>query len=504
MSGMSNSRRTVLASLVVVVVTALAPQPAQATPKPHASAPVLVSGADPLPGFPDPKACGSGKGMPYDRHDWESEPTLAVDPADSSHLVSAWSQDWLDGIVVGTSFDGGSTWTSVVPPTSTCGTAPYDGGATDAGLAFGRTLTGESVLYLTSSVAGSGGIAIVVNRSFDGGRTWDAEDRRMLDAVPGTVFGPPLVLDAPSVLADPTVPGRAYATWAKADAPQSLRRQQVAVTNDGGKTWTAGRGVPGTQSAFYGRLAVAADGALVDVLAETAEPIPFSSCPPPLTLSARRSTDLGVNWSAPASIGQSDTGVSAVGRGPDGTLYVSWKQAGPDSHEVQLGVSSDGGRTWLSRRVGAAVGGPLQTSTVNSTCAFPAIPDLAVGSDGTVAVAFMDHRNDKGNTPARVTNVWLRTSADHGANWSETDVAGPFDQTQAPSLGCVDGTTCGTKAGEGNGFLGDNQGLVATADGFALTDALTGPLAGAGFTVGTAPTDIFFTRVRTGRARSAF
>lgn len=196
--------------------------------------------------------------------------------------------------------------------------------------------------------------------------------------------------------------------------------------------------------------------------------------------------------------------MSAVGRAPDGTLYVSWKQAGPDSHEVQLGVSSDGGRTWLSRRVGAGVGGPLQTSTVNSTCAFPAIPDLAFGDDGTVAVAFMDHRHDPGSTPARVTDVWLRTSADQGVNWSETHVAGPFDQTQAPSLACVTGTTCGTKAGEGNGFLGDYQGLAATADGFALTDALTGPLAGSGFTVGTAPTDIFFTRVRTGRARSAF
>jgi hypothetical protein len=192
-----------------------------------------------------------------------------------------------------------------------------------------------------------------------------------------------------------------------------------------------------------------------------------------------------------------------VGRAPDGTLYVSWKQAGRDSHEVQLGVSSDNGKTWLSRRVGAAVRGPLQTSTVNSFCAFPASPDLAVGDDGTVAVASMDHRNDPGNTPARFTNVWLNTSADRGVSWSETDVVGRFDQTQAPSLGCVSGTTCGTEAGMGNGFLGDYQGLVATADGFALTDALTGPLAGSKFTVGTAPTDIFFTRVRTGRARSA-
>lgn len=289
MSGMSLSRRTVLASLVVV--TALAPQPAQATPKQKASAPVLVSGADPLPGFPDPTACASGRGMPFDRHDWESEPTLAVDPADSTHLVSAWSQDWLDGIVLGTSFDGGSTWTSVVPPTSTCtpgGTAPYDGGATDAGLAFGRTLTGASVLYLTSSVAGNDGSgAIVVNRSFDGGRTWLAEDRRTLDAVPGApLFNRVLGLDAPSVLADPTVPGRAYATWAKADPLQTLRRQQVAVTSDGGQTWTAGRGVPGVQPAFYGRLAVASDGALVNVLAETVSVTPNSSCRSPLTLSA--------------------------------------------------------------------------------------------------------------------------------------------------------------------------------------------------------------------------
>lgn len=508
-SDMSLSRSTVIAataaSIVTAAVMAVVPQPAGASTRP--AGPVLVSGADPLPGYPDPRACASGRGMPYDRHDWESEPTLAVDPADSNHLVSAWSQDWLDGIVVGTSFDGGSTWSSVVPPTSTCtpgGTAPYDSGATDAGLAFGRTLTGASVLYLTSSVSGTdGSVGIVVNRSFDGGRTWRAGDRRTLEAVPGALVTRASGLDAPSVLADPNVPGRAYATWAKADPLQALRRQQVAVTTDGGQTWTAGRAVPGEQPAFYGRLAVASDGALVDVLAETISVTPDSSCPPPLTVSARRSTDLGATWSSAATIGPSDTGVSAVGRGPDGTLYVSWKQAGASSHAVQLGISSDGGRSWVSSPVGAGVAGPVQTSTVSSSCAFPAIPDLAVRSDGTVAVAFMDHRRDPGGTPARVTDAWLRTSSDHGSSWTETHVAGPFDQTQAPSLDCVSGTACGTAAGEGNGFLGDYQGLVAAGDTFALADALTGPLAGAGFSLGTAPTDIFFTRVRTGRARSA-
>jgi hypothetical protein len=35
---------------------------------------------------------------------------------------------------------------------------------------------------------------------------------------------------------------------------------------------------------------------------------------------------------------------------------------------------------------------------------------LAINADGTVGVAFYDHRHDPGNEPPRVTDYWFRSS----------------------------------------------------------------------------------------------
>jgi uncharacterized repeat protein (TIGR01451 family) len=465
--------------------------------------PQLVSGPDPLPAPGELGACGSTRR----HHDWESEPTLAVNPVTPNNLVTAWIQDWTDAVVVAYSKDGGSTWTNgVVPPTTICtpgGFTTYDGGAINPWLSIGAS-DGHSqgIAYLSTVViaADNSRRAIIVNRSFDGGVTWLPENRRVLD----NTDSPLLDLDGSYVIADPTRPGHAYATWAKADFSQTTRKQYVSQTSDGGENWSPPLPVPSSQVVGGGLLVVLGDGTLVDVFAEI-PPGGIATCPPgPISLMATRSPDGGSTWlpPTPIAIAGSDTFPSAAvdlnrtSAAPDGTIYVSWKKdrsdalpEGGPSFSLMYAKSVDGGLTWQSSEI-AREPGPLETGnvvfvtspdgTVILNCPVPTAPNLAVGAGGTVGVTFYDHRNDlvandppQFHEPPQLTDYWLRYSRDGGASWQEQHLAGFFDHTQAPTtptgeLGRDDG-------GNGPGSIGGHQGIVPIAGGFATTFALAKP-----------------------------
>src|ERR1700738_1286451 len=57
------------------------------------TAPQLISGTDLLP-----KICDEGANAENELRDWEKEPSLAVNPTNPQNLVSAWIQDFGDGI----------------------------------------------------------------------------------------------------------------------------------------------------------------------------------------------------------------------------------------------------------------------------------------------------------------------------------------------------------------------------------------------------------------------
>jgi hypothetical protein len=104
-----------------------------------------------------------------------------------------------------------------------------------------------------------------------------------------------------------------------------------------------------------------------------------------------------------------------------------------------------------------------------------------VAADGTVGVSYYDERNyggDAGGGPL-VTDVWLShchaaTDCTDTTSWSETHVAGPFDQKQAAEAGGL--------------FLGDYAGLVASGNDFFPYYALA-------IDRTTNPSDIYFAGV---------
>lgn len=490
------------ASMVLIIPTTVAVASA-----PNPTPPRLVSGPDPLPTADEDPHCGAAAGTEFDRSGWEAEATLAVNPANRLNLVAAWMQDWADAIVVGYSTDGGNNWKQVVPPTTICtpgGFEKYENSALDPSLAIAPD---GGIVYLSAVAAGNGGNlkGMLVNRSRDGGKTW-LNPPKELDTAEF-----PLYIDWSRVAADPARPRTAYAVWNKGTFP-ATREQFFARTTDGGENWSDPKQIPSSQPGqlvLGPQILILPDGTLVDVFAEIpAQPASgLTECPHgPMMLLATRSTDGGDTWSTPTTIAADPSllaGSAAVA--PDGTIYASWAKDASDEtgrrYNLMYSKSTDGGQTWSDPEVIADEKGPPEPGNTVFLTAFPttrcmilAAPSLAVAADGTVGVAFYDHRNDDPrNDPPKVTDFWFRHSHDGGSSWQETHLAGPFDQTYAPTADGGPG---------GPGFLGDYQGMTAIGNGFGAAFVLAQPLPGANFKLGDwpspddIPTDVFFVRVR--------
>jgi hypothetical protein len=91
-------------------------------------------------------------------------------------------------------------------------------------------------------------------------------------------------------------------------------------------------------------------------------------------------------------------------------------------------------------------------------------PAVTVGSGGRVAVTYYDFRQDTSDAAVLLTTLWRVVSADGGATWSETQVAGPFDMLAAPRAGTAP-------------FLGDYQGIAASGPLFVAFFAMAGDAA---------------------------
>ncbi len=441
-------------------------------PAPGVSA---VSGASPFAA-----ACGGTGGVDYVNA--EVEPHLAVDPLDANHWIGVWQQDrWSNGssrgIVAAVTFDGGATWSAQAMPFSQCagGSALR---ATDPWVSYGA----GGVVY-QSAVASTGGTfapdssnAVLVARSVDGGRTWQAPIALIAD-------GAAAFNDKETVTADPRDARFAYAVWDRivqgGNGPTYFAR-----TVDGGATWEAARAIydPGPDQQTIGNLVrELPDGTLVNLMARLAAGSGDEKAQLDGTLEVIRSADHGATWSAPIRvadfrpIGAADplTGapirdgsiVPQMAAAPDGTLYVAWQDGRfASTHDaIAVARSTDGGLTWSP---------PVRVNTDLSVPAFTA--QVHVRADGVVAVTYFDLRSRAMQGAAISTDYWLARSSD-GSTWTEQHVDGPFDLATAPRA-------------DGAYFLGDYMGLSSAGNAFvAFYARTTGSSAN--------PTDVFAARV---------
>ncbi|GIW41550.1 MAG: hypothetical protein KatS3mg076_2127 [Candidatus Binatia bacterium] len=147
--------------------------------------------------------------------------------------------------------------------------------------------------------------------------------------------------------------------------------------------------------------------------------------------------------------------VDRTGGPYDGTLYVAWADdpAGfPDHSDVYVSFSRDGGRTWApERRLGA------ETATDEFE------PFLAVGGQGTVAVAWYDRRNDPEEN--FLIDVYAAFSRDGGETFDGadriTDVSFPV-----PPLRGQPTVTGNFDPGRDACYMGEYLAVAATFDEF--------------------------------------
>jgi hypothetical protein len=456
--------------------------------------------------------------------DSEIEPWIDANPRDPANLIVVWQQDrWSNaaarGLAAGWTADGGRTWTTVVPPgVSKCAGGVYDR-ASDPWVSFGPDGIAYFMALVTNQDLPSGTFGangMTVNRSTDGGRTWEPAITLFTDPVGQTLN------DKNSITADPLVPGFAYAVWdrltdftlppvAKGGGPEGARARSVWLrglarsgreaatpvfrgptwlsrTTDGGRTWQPARQIydPGLNNqTIANQIVVTPRGTLVNVFTEI---LPNGA----QRVAVIRSFNRGTSWSRPiyvANINFSSTGtltpddqqpVRDAGPIPDiavnprsGALYVVWQDTRFRAvDQVAFAQSMDDGVTWsASIRVDAT---PWNANILRQQ-AF--VPSVEVGPAGEVIVTYYDFRRDTA-AAGESTDFWARicrAGCARPTGWQKEIrlTTTSFNMLEAP-------------VARGH-FLGDYMGLVTAGRtvypvfgvtvGTNLTDIVTRPLA---------------------------
>jgi hypothetical protein len=411
----------------------------------------------------------------------EPEPRADINPTNPLNIVGTYHEDrWNNGgnrgLMSSATHDGGLTWNRIVVPGITkCSGGIFDR-ASDPWLSFGPTGKLYGIWLVFDVFDGHNGV--LVSTSTNGGDSWSAPVSVLVDNTGGD--------DKQSITADPYNAGNVYAVWDRFLSPPNLDAsdtgrfhakayvQQIffSRTTNAGASWEPARVIynPGTQRFTIGSIINVLPNATHDLVDGFVEGATQGNKFRSETISVIRSSDHGVTWSkkaivvAPLDISfpgafDPDNGLPIRSGGlPDftvdpasGRMYVAWEDdAGqPGIDEILFSQSSDGGLTWSA---------PVKINKTPTN--IPAVdqqaftPTVKVASDGAVGVTYYDLRN---NTPAPglTTDYWFvhcHGACTNAASWSETHVAGPFDEEQA--------------AFAGGYFLGDYEGLVTNGTTF--------------------------------------
>jgi hypothetical protein len=109
-----------------------------------------------------------------------------------------------------------------------------------------------------------------------------------------------------------------------------------------------------------------------------------------------------------------------------GVMYVVWQDARFSAglrDGIAISRSTDGGLNWTA---------PVQINAAPATQAF--VPVVQVRADGVVGVTYFDFRNNTSDNRTLLTDYWM-VSSSNAAAWTESHVTGPFDLDLAPQAG---------------------------------------------------------------------
>ena len=190
----------------------------------------------------------------------QNETPLAINPANPQNMITG-NNDWNynDGCGVNVTFDGGRTWTRTLPDGFLPGITKFTNdpnvpgdGAYDAGgdptIAFSPD--GRTAYYVCQAFNFTPPyqIALLLNRSHDGGRTWQHRGLTQISTWNGngkSKGSEGQFPDHENIHVDPTN-GYVYVTWAQFNGQGTHSPVNVAVSRDGGDTFTVSQVTAGS------------------------------------------------------------------------------------------------------------------------------------------------------------------------------------------------------------------------------------------------------------------
>ena len=406
----------------------------------------------------------------------QNETPIAVNPANTKNIITG-ANDWNynDGCAVNTSVDGGKTWTATLPdgfiPGVTSytndpavpGTGSYDAGG-DPTVAFSPDGSTAYFVCQAFDFTSPYEIALLLNRSHDGGLTWQRTG--LIQVSSGTGNGVSKgsngqFPDHENLHVDP-VTGWVYVTWAQFNGQSSHSPVVVAISRDGGNTFTQTQVTTGNVRNNQDQRIVTDPGGNAYLVFDNG-------------IQGGKGTALYVSrlargsstWSTPYAFA---TFTNPVCTFPPYCFTISGGQFRSGGSYPVPAFDPANGRlyvayadikgTYAQMYVQSAPGGDLTHWTAPSVVSAGAGDqfqgELSAAPDGRLDAAFYDRRYS-GNA---LVDVTYATSSDGGATW----------RTQRVTPAGFDPSAWGVPSGSGfRPFIGDYNGIASTATTAQLT-----------------------------------
>jgi hypothetical protein len=422
----------------------------------------------------------------------QNETPLAINPTNPQNLITG-NNDWNynDGCGVNTSLDGGKTWTPTLPngflpgitkytnDPDVPGTGAYDAGG-DPTIAFSPD--GSTAYYVCQAFNFTSPyqIALLLNRSTDGGLTWQSTGLTQVSTANSNGVSKGSNGQFPDhenlhVDTSATSPyrGTIYVTWAQFSGYGTHSPVNVAVSRDGGQSFTVSQVTATTvRNNQDQRIVTAPNG---DAYLTFDNGVQGGKG---TVLYASKSTNGGASWSAPVQFAALQNPVCVF---PPYCFNISgnpFRAGGTypapafDPVRNRLDVVFPDIRGPVAQVYFTSLRPDLTVDQAPTAIA-PGTGDrfeneIGVAPDGRIDVAFYD-RGYSGN---RLVDVTYATSSDGGLTWGTARVSSAgFD----PGL-------WGVPSGSGfRPFIGDYNGLVSTNSWAGLTWTGVGPRSGQPF-----------------------
>jgi hypothetical protein len=408
----------------------------------------------------------------------QNETPLAVNPVNPANMITG-NNDWNnnDGCGVNVTFDGGRTWTPTLPdgflPGITSFTndpaVPGDGAyevGGDPTIAFSPD--GRVAYYVCQAFNFSSPfpIALLLNRSHDGGRSWQHTGLTQVSTFNGTGISKGSKGQFPdheNVHVDATT-GYLYVTWAQFNGSGTHSPVYVAVSHDGGDTFTVTKVTDGSIRADQDQRIVTDQHGTAYLTFDNGVQGGKGT-----VLYASKSTDGGLTWSTPVQFAALTDPVCLFPPDcfdiPGGQFRAPGSYPAPafDTVHNRLDVvTADIRGSYAQVYVYALDPATLAVDFATSIPASPAGPgdrfgaELSAAPNGRLDVCFYD-RSYSGN---QLVDLTYATSADGGHTWRQARVT---PQGFDPS-------TWGVPSGSSfRPFIGDYNGIVSTNDHAAMT-----------------------------------